>query len=246
MSDIVRCLRDAGIQVFREYLQALRAGSTDRPPHEILTRADTSAPPDQDIRVEPVTPADHFAMSEYLHAQLAPLAHTTHIKSVGLWGWLSLYYFDLVCPVRANGTRVPGRDYRHIPEKGFWFAHRHLLAGPYFAYETYGAKTRFMLTTPLYRENTLFHELAARQSLMSNAAVIEAASLLYFDRTRGKPKRKVTTGSEEPGNLNRFVNVIQQLDVTYDLYSLTAREILDLLPGEFDKWRPPLRLFAEG
>jgi hypothetical protein len=31
--------------------------------------------------------------------------------------------------------------------------------------------------------------------------------------------------------------VVQQLDLTYDLYSMTGEQILQLLPGEFDRWR---------
>jgi len=41
-----------------------------------------------------------------------------------------------------------------------------------------------------------------------------------------------------PGTLYRFIDVIQQLDLTYDLYSMNGEEILGLLPPEFDRWRP--------
>jgi hypothetical protein len=41
-----------------------------------------------------------------------------------------------------------------------------------------------------------------------------------------------------PGSLYRFVDVIQQLDVTYDLYSISGPEIISLLPGEFNHWKP--------
>jgi hypothetical protein len=33
------------------------------------------------------------------------------------------------------------------------------------------------------------------------------------------------------------VHVLQQLDVTYDVYGMTGQQILDLLPLEFDRWR---------
>ena len=38
----------------------------------------------------------------------------------------------------------------------------------------------------------------------------------------------------QPGNV--IVDVIQQFDLTYDLYSLTGRQILRLLPDEFRRW----------
>lgn len=244
MSDVVRGLRQEGLRLFREYLQRLREGSRDAPPREILTRADTSAPLDLELRIEPVAPADHFGMAQYLTERLRPLALATREDDPHLWSWLSLYYFDLVCPLRSNGSRIPGRDYRHIPQRGFRYAHRHLLAGPFVAYGIYGDRSRFMLRAPLHRESMIFHELCSRQSFISNPAVIEAAGLLYYDSRRGVLRRRAAGSREEPGGLYRFVNVIQQLDLTYDLYSLAARDILGLLPGEFDRWQPAPELYG--
>jgi hypothetical protein len=39
--------------------------------------------------------------------------------------------------------------------------------------------------------------------------------------------------------VRRLVAVIQQFDLTYDLYAMTADQILTLLPPEFDRWRRP-------
>ncbi|MFH1977184.1 MAG: hypothetical protein ABIJ52_16800 [Pseudomonadota bacterium] len=40
-----------------------------------------------------------------------------------------------------------------------------------------------------------------------------------------------------PGTLFRFIDVIQPLDLTYDLYSMSGKDIIGLLPPEFDKWK---------
>ena len=51
----------------------------------------------------------------------------------GLWGWLSLFYFDALC------ASVPGAMYRYLPETTGATAglryYRHLLAGPYRLYQ---------------------------------------------------------------------------------------------------------------
>lgn len=65
---------------------------------------------------------------------------------------------------------------------------------------------------------------------------MEAAYALYFDNTSQKPKRG-SLMKNSPGTLYRFIDVVQQLDLTYDLYSMTGDQILQLLPGEFDRWR---------
>jgi len=59
---------------------------------------------------------------------------------------------------------------------------------------------------------------------------------LYFDRKTAKPKRG-SLMKNSPGTLYRFIDVVQQLHLTYDLYSMTGEEVLDLLPSEFDRWR---------
>ncbi len=54
--------------------------------------------------------------------------------------------------------------------------------------------------------------------------------------TRASPSR--------PGNLRHLIAVIQQLDFNYDLYGMRAEEILQLLPAEFDAWRPAPSLWG--
>jgi len=39
--------------------------------------------------------------------------------------------------------------------------------------------------------------------------------------------------------LRRFITFVQQLDFNYDLFGMSAMEILALLPSEFDGWRSP-------
>ena len=40
---------------------------------------------------------------------------------------------------------------------------------------------------------------------------------------------------KSPGTLFRFIDVIQQLDLAY--YSMSGKDIIGLLPPEFDKWK---------
>jgi hypothetical protein len=51
-----------------------------------------------------------------------------------------------------------------------------------------------------------------------------------------KPKRGPIMNHNAPGSLYRFIDVIQQLDVTYDLYSMSGPEVVSLLPEEFSSW----------
>lgn len=40
------------------------------------------------------------------------------------------------------------------------------------------------------------------------------------------------------------MHVLQQLDVTYDVYGMTGQQILSLLPREFERWHGEAELVA--
>jgi hypothetical protein len=180
----------------------------------------------------------HFA--QHLDQALDGIYDDSLQDDIHLWSWLSLYFFDQVCPVEENGLRKPGRDYRHILEPGYPNGHRHLLAGTYLVFSVYGLEehlSRLLLWTPLHLESKFHHELAVRQTLITNKGILEAADKMYFKESEGHPKKEALMKKKAPGTLQRYIDVIQQLDLTYDLYSMSGAEILALLPPEFDKWK---------
>ena len=234
----LRRFTDAGIQAFASYLDRLRAGEIVAPPVELLEDDRFAIPLGDGRLVEPRSFASRYDFARYADRLLAPEEPDTVFNDVYLWSWLSLFYFDQVCPERG-GVRKPGRDYRHIPEPGFPFGHRHLLGGAYLVYSVYGLRddlAEFLLYGPMPTETQAFHQIVSRQSLVTNDAVIEAARRLYYDRNAKRPRRGVFQ-TKSPGGFIRFITLIQQLDVTYDLYSMTWERIFEILPAEFDQWK---------
>lgn len=238
MADSVRRLTDLGVDAFRAYLSKLRTGDTTPPPRRLLETPETSEPLAQEAAVEPRTFRDRMEAARYLDEVLLNVANV--LDDVGLWSWLSLYYFDQVAPERPDRTRQPGRDYRHIPEPGYLQGHRHLLGGAVMVYRLHGENARLMLSTRPYEESKFHHEISARQAIVSNAGVVSAAGRLYLNARTHRPKRGAQQRTA-PGGFFRFIAVIQQLDVNYDLYSMTADGILSLLPAEFNRWKPKPR-----
>jgi len=236
----VRRLTENGIEEFRKYLSKLRSGSTADPPHELLTDPDASEPVPGSARVEKLIFDTRLDAARYLDEDLSGLELDSIETDVGLWSWLSMFYFDQVCPRGKDGSRKPGRDYRHILEPGYRNEHRHLLAGAYVSYSVYSLGEnlgKLILYSPPSVESRFYHELAARQSLVTNPGVMEAVNLLYFHEREKRPKPAALSKKQKPGTFFRFIDVIQQLDLTYDLYSMTGEEVLELLPSEFDRWR---------
>jgi hypothetical protein len=240
---IKRALRkfsDKGIEQFRRYLADLKEGAASSPPFDLLVDPVASKPVNEQLQIENRKFATRLELAQYLDEALAEFEYDSIETDVYLWSWLSLFYFDQVCPVDDNGMRKPGRDYRHIPEIGYRHGHRHLLGGAYLVYTIYGLKERLsklLLSSPLPKESKVHHELATRQSMITNVGIIEAAHILYYDEKANKPKRGIIVKKNTPGTLYRFIDIIQQLDLNYDLYSMTGEEVLQLLPAEFNKWK---------
>lgn len=235
----LRRFTTGGIDAFRGYLGRLRDGETAPPPNDLLEDGARTETVHGDTVVEPRPFASRLDFAKYADRILAGSQPNRVLNDVGLWAWLSLYYFDQVCPPGKSGARHPGRNYRHIPEPGFRYGRRHLLSGAYLVYTIYGLSDRlaeYLLYTALPVESDLFNEIVSRQNLVTNPVVVEATGRLYFDPVSRKPRRGVFQRTTA-GNTRRFAMVIQQLDLNYDLYSMTCDELLGLLPPEFDRWK---------
>ena len=236
MSSLLRTLNEKGIALYRDYLEALRGGEQRKPPLELLTDPWCSARLPLEIALEVRDFPNKLAMGRYLNEALRLLPHAQVERQVGLWSWLTLFYFDQVCPVNRHGRRAPGPHYRYILDLDFRRFNRHLLLGPYYACKLHGESAALLLYGPVHQTNQFFIELTSRQALFTNRGVIEAAAILYYDPKTGRAKRGAGT-NDKPGTLRRFIDVVQQLDLTHDLFSMRGGDVVALLPGEFDPWR---------
>lgn len=217
-------LNDKGVQEFRGYLEALRSDASLPPPLVLLDDPTTTTDVGQAVQIEAKTFATRYDAASYLDSKLGGLRELNY--SPELWSWLALFYFDQVCPV-AN----------YIPGMASWRYYRHLLAGPCRIFQRHRDQAILLLSGPLSKPGDFMEQLASRQEFITNPDIIGAATMLYHDPTKGRPKRGAASTKRKPGTLRRFVDVVQQLDLTYDLYSMQPPEILTMLPLEFDPWR---------
>jgi hypothetical protein len=239
MGDLLRTLNDNGMRIFRDYLANLRSGSNDKVPFDALADAYCSGKMQPNIEIKKRAFATRLEAGAFLYEKLQPISYSQVERNTGLWSWLALYYFDQLCPARADGSRKVGEDCRYLLELDYRRYYRHLLLGPYIVYRLYGENAPLLLWEPLEQMSEPYRELSCRQSLLMNKGVIDAANVLYYDRKRAQTKRGAGVKRPRAGSLRRFIDVIQQLDLTYDLYSMTAEQVLDLLPSEFNEWRSP-------
>lgn len=236
MALLVRALNSTGIENFRAYLARLRSGLAADTPRDLLEDPNYSAELPVEVEVTPRQFSSRFVLGRYLSDLLRPMRPEGIDSNVGLWAWMSLAFFSQVCPAGKDGTRKPGQDYRHIPDFSYRYRHRHLLYGPYEVYRRHEGFSALLLSGPVNSESAIYHEITSRQDLIANKGVVEATLDLYLDRKRRAPKQGCQDAKAPPGSIRRFVRVLQQLDVNYDVYGMSGKDITALLPEEFDAW----------
>jgi hypothetical protein len=232
----LRALNAKGIMEFRRFLQQIREGAEFLGSPAVLFVEDYSPRLERAIDVETRTFASKFEAAAYLGGVLSDVPASS--EDVGLWSWLALFYFDQLSPVDGEGRRRPREDYHYIPSDDGWKRDRHLLAGPFKLFTMHRQNARLLLHPPVHQHGAFIYNLGFRRELITNRGLIEAIDLLYWDVKRKGPKSGATSDNR-PGNLRRLITVVQQLDFNYDLHGMRAHEILQLLPAEFDGWRPP-------
>ncbi len=234
---IARRLNRSGVERFHAYLTEVHGGATDDPPAAMLEDGRYSAELPIDLEVEPRRFVSRYHIGAYLAKALATLPHEHADTDEGLWSWLSLFWFDVLCPRRADGGRRPGGAQRHVADFNRRSRYRHLLYGPYLVYRRHGEASGVLLTGPAHQESHFYQVITSVQDLIANRGVLEAARRLYLDEATNKLKPGCQPSRPRPGTVRRFVRVLQQLDLTYDVLGMSGEEIVEILPGEFDVWR---------
>ena len=225
-----------GIRRFAEVLEHLRQGITIDTPLDFLNSSELS---------ESVLQADNFQVKKFdtryelaifVDNLLRNASIENEMNDVGLWSWLAAAFLDTTCPPNSGGARKPGEDYRHIPSNSWRNFYRHLIRGPVrilrLFKDNHDAASIVLCQRP-QSPGDFVEQLASRQERITNPAIIETANRLYFDGSTRKPKVGASPTWRKPGTLRRFGDVLDQLDLTYDLYSMSADELAELLPDEF-------------
>lgn len=235
----LRVLSDQGIDKFREYIHSLKDNpQTLRPDLNVEPYSCVFQP-----RVEidgSRTFSTRMEMGEYLTQcfREAGIDRTAIIGNRELWTWLAYLWFDQLCPI-INEMRGIRETARYICSSDYRDYYRHYVAASYDIYSLHGHEnSRLFLYNPLHEHNDFTEQFASRQYIISNRNLIEVAHRLYWNLILNKPKRGAQS-KKRLGHHLRLQKVFSQLELTYDIYSMTADEISNLLPEEFNEWKNP-------
>jgi hypothetical protein len=237
---------DEGVARFARYLVDLAADPALAIPIDLLTDPACTAevPPGPEIEDRPF--ATRMDAARYLDSVLSAVTGRDVQRDAGLWAWLTLFYFDQLCPPDRHNRREPGRLAKWIPELAASRRYyRHMLLGPYLIYRAHRddpERARVLLADPVTVSTAeVYRLLVENPSLVTCNAVVEAATLLYYDPGRGRIRRGA--GSKSAGGARRLLQVLQHFDCTYDLAMVPTRRLLELLPNEFSRFKQD-RLFS--
>jgi len=232
----LRLLNDLGIDIFREYLNQLRNGSTDSPPFNILQDDDTTITISKNCEINKRIFSNRRDIALYLSEALRDFTFSEVESNIGIWSWLDLFYLDQTCPLDNEGKRYPGADYRHILSLDFRHKYRHLLFGPFRIYVAHPDSAYSLLCGAIDKPGDFNEQVGSRIEKISNNGLIRSLDMLYYDKDCDRIKRGASDRKKK-GSLRRFLDITDQFDVTYDLFSMTPEKIDNLLPEEFNEWR---------
>lgn len=235
----LRRFNSDGITAFADYRSRLSLEPTLTPPINLLDDPAYTEIICENTEVEPRSFENRLEAGQYLNDLIDAAGITLPERDRGLWVWLTLFYFDAVCPADGNGCRKPMQDARLLPildnHQRFY---RHLLLGPFLivrAHRNNPEHALAFLKQTLWKPGEIVEQLASSKELVTNPAVAEVATRLYFDRATNTFKRG--SSSKIKGSPRRLASLLNQLDLTWYLYGMRTDEILALLPKEFDRFR---------
>jgi len=153
----------------------------------------------------------------------------------GLWSWLSAHMRPSLAPDRflQAYTYIPSTDYRHKS--------RHILKTACALLIKYGEKSKFLLDHSNINVNPDVLESFCNinnSELLEDNLVIDLINKVYIDPDTKKIKKGVAGGGSKtrPGQFRRLNILLKQLNLTHNLRKISLEELIDLLPGEYDKF----------
>ena len=229
-----------GINSFATYRARLALEPNLPPPVQTLEDPALTEEIAGEIEVPKRSFATRLEVGRFLNELLESSGIALPERDRGLWTWLTLFYFDEVCPEDGNGHRKTHNDAaRLLPildnHQRFY---RHLLLGPFLgarAHRDNPDRAIAMLCNPVWQPGEIAEQLASRKELVTNRGIVELAAKLYYDSAR--KTFKTGAGSKTRGAPRRLADLLNQLDLTFYLYGMSADELGALLPKEFDRFR---------
>lgn len=232
----VRRLNENGILKFEEFIENLRNKRWSNTPHYLLTDESTSVAISDSIEVEDLDFPTRYDLGVYLDGKFSGFEMQKYLGDKGFWSWLALFWFDQLCPAKSDGSRKAQMPYNYILSTKWLHRPRHAVFTTWQLVSQFGEACRFLLSKKLETRGEIIEQMMARRYFISCDGVIRLASKLYLDEST-KTFKKGSAGRNSRGCVNRYVGWLQQIELNYDLLSISVSDLEEMLPSEFDRFR---------
>lgn len=222
-------LTQLGMDRFSAFLDELKFNPSAKVPKDLLSFPAYFTTTDDEIEVVPYRFNSRWDVGKYMNSLISSSGIDDPERDTLLWAGLTVFYFDVLCPVSKTGQRKVRERAAYIPESQNWRRYyRHLLLGPYLIYRAHlenPERAMALLCKPPHVIGEVEAQIAAYQELISNKAVVELATRLYYD-SQTKTTKPGAGDKESPIAPRRLVSILRQFDLTWDLYAASTEEIL--------------------
>ncbi len=231
----LRALNRLGGEQFVEYLCALKDDPTRPAPFDLLLSDayTTKVPSAPEIEFPPCE--TKLEVARYLVKVLGPVDDHILRTDLGIWSWLALRGFDLICPVDGRGNRKRLDIPKYVPGSGhFQGPRKHLLYLPWNLYSIHGGRADFLLMAPPSQERHEQREWGTYSYLALSHAAVEVCRRLFWQEERCA-LRHGAKSTKSGTSIRAYLRYISLFDETYDLHALNAEELLAMLPLRFQR-----------
>lgn len=231
----IRALNAKGIEVFNDYIFRKRSKENVQPPYYALSDPEYSDELDVSISIEDIEFSSRYEIGTYLTEKFSSINIQPYLGHTGFWSWLALFWFEQLSP-KKDGQHDPHKEYNYILSSDYRHRPRHSIFMTWQLVSQYGEDVRFMLSKVPSVRGELTELLLSRQEILTSTSAIGVASLLYYDANTGIFKRGAAA-RKSAGCVTRFMSWIQQIQRTYDIFSMSKEELYELLPSEFERFQ---------
>ncbi len=232
----IRAFNEDGLNEFERLIVEIRNGNMSSLPDQLLSDEKYSDVYEPIINIERVDYKNKNELVPYI-VQTLNLRSNKHLYfDKGLWSWLTAFFFENICPSDGNGKRKVNEAAFYVlrDPKNYTKYYRHLLAYPSRIFSELDESAKIFLIGNFSKRGEITEQFGAYQEIALNKGILDAANILYWDKTTSSLKRGAA--SKGGGSARRLVRIIRQYQLTYDLNSMHGKEIVELLPAEFGKW----------
>ena len=232
----IRSLTTNGIKQFQDWLSTGAGGFI---PVHLLTDTETSEPLPGAGEAELGSFTNRYELAMYCNNALVEVPLSSIPRTHGVWSWLSLFFFDVIAPRKADGTRDLKETVRYIGSQDYQKYYRHLIGFGVYAIRVFetDAEPLLVSTKPGILHTDYCEQIFGYQDLCQTKAFVSTANALYFDKNERKIRRGATPNKKKSGTLRRLGDVFYQLEVTFDVQGMGRNELSKLLPDEFAGWQ---------